>query len=145
MSLEEFIKQNSRQALSVIRKSCYLNMLDADDQSEICYDTLWKVYEKFDKERGCLSSFINMVASSYILKVVRRKMRFSREMPMGDRDFAYTKEDDISELFTESEWNSVRHLKEDSQTEAASKTSLTYTNYRILLRVIANTANKRKE
>lgn len=144
MELDEFIKTHRRQALSIIRKSKYFNLIDNTDEEEITHCGLWEVWKKFNPERACLSRFIYVVLQSYIIRLVKKKIRVRQhESHFGDIDYSYIQEDDIAEMFTENEWKCVSPLLETGQKKAAEQINVTFREYRILLRVIGKVVKNR--
>ncbi len=144
MELEEFIKTNRRQALSIIRKSKYLNLIDPTDEEEIIHCALWNAWLKFNPKKACLSRFIYIVVNSYIIRLIKKKIRVrSHETGFGDIDYAYSPQDDITELFTENEWKCVSPLLDGGQKYAADKINTSFSDYRVLLRVVGKVVKKR--
>ena len=118
--LEQFIKIHKNTALIVMRKSGWYNKLDQDDIDEITMCGLWDVFQKHDPEKSSVGYFINMVISSYVLRIIRKKMKnYSIERPLGD--YHYQPQEQAEEYFTETEWESIRPLMDGHNIQESAK------------------------
>jgi hypothetical protein len=107
--LRNFIGEHRNTALIVIRKSGWAKKLDEHDIEEIIHICLWKCFTKFNPERASIGRFINIVVSSYLLRLVKKKMKIrEKEVPLWD--IPYNQPADPSEYFSDKEWSSVETL-----------------------------------
>lgn len=134
--LSEFIEENRNTALIVIRKSGWYKKLDDNDIDEIIYSGLWECYQKYDPSKSSLPYFINLTLSSYILRLVKKKLRYkSREVQLDD--YISKQYENPSENFTDSEWESIEPIFHgNSISEAGKIRGLDKNYYSILLKSI---------
>lgn len=134
--LSEFIEENRNTALIVIRKSGWYKKLDDNDIDEIIYSGLWECHQKYDPAKSSLPYFINLTLSSYILRLIKKKMRYrSREVQLDD--YTYNQCENPAENFTDSEWETVEPiLHGNSIRDAATIRGFDKNYYSILLKSI---------
>lgn len=150
--LEQFIKDNRGQVIAIIRNSPYKNLIDHMDEEEIIYSGLWECHTKFNPERATLKRFTYLVIESYILRLIKKKLRVKNnessleELPESDLlSLSYSPKENPAEYFDDCEWKYISALLENKPKEAAKQRNISFSNYRILLRVAKKIGNKRKE
>jgi hypothetical protein len=142
--VSQFIEENKHQALAVIRRNRFYSVLDQDDQDELVYNGLWKVYKSFDSSKASLFRFINVVLDKYILRLVTKKLKIKeKEFSIEGLDFAEKPETVLTDFVTESEWEALSPLINDGYVKSAKNRGLSIRKYKTLIKSIQNNVQSR--